>query len=159
NSAIAAGKEVMRHFDDNPFWRARVDVIHGFNFGSKWLGASELFWKELNVKPSLPTKVQDPPAAQFKLDPILRQKRQFDQLADYIQKLLSASKQRREEFFWSKLDTSSVEKFQKSQEPLRDYFWKEIIGKLPEPNVPINPRTRLLYQTPKWKAYEVVLDV
>ena len=87
------------------------------------------------------------------------QKRQFDQLVDYTQKLLPAAKQRREEFFWSKLDTSSLEKFKKSQEPLRDYFWNEIIGKLPEPTMPLNPRTRLLYETPKWKGYEVVLDV
>jgi cephalosporin-C deacetylase-like acetyl esterase len=92
-------------------------------------------------------------------NPDQRQKRQFDQLVDYTQKLLPAAKQRREEFFWSKLDTSSLDKLRKSQEPLRDYFWKEIIGKLPEPTMPMNPRTRLVYETPKWKGYEVVLDV
>lgn len=88
-----------------------------------------------------------------------RQKRQFDQLVDYTQKLLPASKHEREKFFWSKLDTSSVDKFKKSQEPLREHFWQELMGKLPEPNVPMNPRTRLIYETPKWKGYEVVLDV
>ncbi|MCI0378757.1 MAG: hypothetical protein L0215_14205 [Gemmataceae bacterium] len=93
------------------------------------------------------------------LDPDARQKRQFDQLVDFTQKLLPESKHRRQEFFWSKLDTSSLDKFKKSQEPLRDYFSKEIIGQLPEPNVPLNPRTRLLYDTPKWSGYEVVLDV
>ncbi|MCI0638694.1 MAG: dienelactone hydrolase family protein [Gemmataceae bacterium] len=92
-------------------------------------------------------------------DPDARQKRQFDQLVEFTQKLLPESKHRRQEFFWSKLDTSSLDKFKKSQEPLRDYFSKEIIGQLPEPNVPPNPRTRLLYDTPKWSGYEVVLDV
>ncbi|MBI3407602.1 MAG: hypothetical protein HY040_04510 [Planctomycetes bacterium] len=92
-------------------------------------------------------------------DPAPRQKSQFDELVDFTQKLLPASVQKRQDFFWSKLDTSSLEKFQKSQEPLRDYFHREIIGKLPEPSVPLNPRTRLIYDTPKWKGYEVVLDV
>jgi dienelactone hydrolase len=92
-------------------------------------------------------------------DPAPRQKRQFDQLVDYTQNLLPEAARKRQDFFWSKLDTSSVDKFQKSQEPLRDYFWNEIIGKLPRPTMPLNPRTRLLYDTPKWKGYEVVLDL
>ncbi len=92
-------------------------------------------------------------------DPEGRQRRQFDQLVDYTQKLMPDAVQRRQEFFWNKLDTSSLDKFQKSQEPLRDYFWENIIGKLPAANVPINPRTRVLYDTPKYKAYEVVLDL
>ena len=36
----------------------------------------------------------------------------------------------------------------------------DIIGKLPEPTMPLNPRTRLhLRRRRKWKGYEVVLDV
>ncbi|MCI0682055.1 MAG: hypothetical protein L0Y71_08125 [Gemmataceae bacterium] len=92
-------------------------------------------------------------------DPESRQRRQFTQLVDYTQRLLPDAAPRRQEFFWSKLDTSSLEKFKKSQEPLRDYFWKNIIGKLPEPTLPMNPRTRLHHETAKYKAYEVVLDV
>jgi hypothetical protein len=41
---------------------------------------------------------------------------------------------------------------------LRKHFHEDIIGKLPESKVPLNPRTRLRYETPKYKAYEVVLD-
>ena len=32
-------------------------------------------------------------------------------------------------------------------------------GRCPAPDVPANPRTRLIYDEPKWKGYEVVLDV
>ncbi len=92
-------------------------------------------------------------------DPESRQKRQFDQLVDHTQKLMPDAVQRRQEFFWNKLDTSSLDKFKKSQEPLRQYFHENIIGKLPEPTMPLNPRTRLHHETPKYKAYEVVLDV
>jgi cephalosporin-C deacetylase-like acetyl esterase len=88
-----------------------------------------------------------------------RQKRQFDQLVDYTQKLLPESATRRQEFFWSKLKTSSVKEYEKSTRELRDSFLHDIIGKLPEPTMPMNPRTRLAYETPKWKGYEVVLDL
>jgi dienelactone hydrolase len=92
-------------------------------------------------------------------DPAPRQQRQFRQVVDYTQKLLPEAARRRQDFFWSKLDTSSVEKYQKSTQPLREYFHDEIIGRLPAPTRPPNARTRLIYDEPKWKGYEVVLDV
>src|SRR5262249_19603582 len=91
-------------------------------------------------------------------DPAPRQKRQFDQLVDFTQNLLPEAAKRRHEFLWSKLDTSSLGKLQKSQAAPRQYFAKEIIGELPQPDMPLNPRTRLIYETDKWKGYEVVLD-
>lgn len=92
-------------------------------------------------------------------DPSNRQERQFNQLVDYTQKLMPDAVRRRQEFFWNKLDTSSLDKFKKSQEPLRQYFHEHIIGRLPEPTMPLNPRTRLHHETAKYKAYEVVLDL
>ncbi len=146
--------------DKKTFPRAMVWSNQLTDAGYNFLIESPGFWRDLGVDPDHPrtaqAKLQD---NRKNFNPDQRQKRQFDQLVDYTQKLLPVAKQRREEFFWSKLDTSSVEKLQKSQEPLRDYFWKEIIGKLPEPSLPMNPRTRLLYETPRWKGYEVVLDV
>lgn len=88
-----------------------------------------------------------------------RRHRQFDELVNYSQNLLGPAVKKRQDFFWSKLDTSSLDKFKKSQEPLRDYFWNEVIGKLPAPTLPMNPRTRLIMEEPKWKGYEVVLDL
>jgi hypothetical protein len=41
----------------------------------------------------------------------------------------------------------------------RDAIWEEMIGRLPAPRLPANPRTRLLYETPKFRGYEVMLDV
>ena len=91
-------------------------------------------------------------------DPKDRLHRQFDQLVDHTQRLLKESVFRRREF-WSKSDTSSAEKWQESCKFYRDYLWDEVIGRLPKANLPINPRTRLIYDQPKWKGYEVVLDV
>jgi dienelactone hydrolase len=92
-------------------------------------------------------------------DPAARQHRQFDQLVAYTQKLWRDSEPVRNEFFWKKGDTSSPEKWQKSVEPLRAYFWEEVIGKLPPTTLPPNPRSRQLYDEPKWTGHEVMLDL
>jgi hypothetical protein len=42
---------------------------------------------------------------------------------------------------------------------VRDYLWDEVIGRSPPPSVPANPRTRLIYDEPNWKGYEVMLDI
>ncbi len=61
--------------------------------------------------------------------------------------------------YWSQLDTTTPEKFQQTIEPYRDYFREEVIGQWKIDRMPANPRTRLVYDQPKWKGYEVVLDV
>jgi dienelactone hydrolase len=91
-------------------------------------------------------------------DPSPRQRRQFDQLVDFTQKLMPEAERCRDELF-AKADRSSPEKWRESTQPLRDYFWEEIIGKLPASKKPINARTRLVYDEPRWKGYEVVLDL
>jgi cephalosporin-C deacetylase-like acetyl esterase len=91
-------------------------------------------------------------------DPEQRQKRQFDQLVAFTQHLWRDSEATRDQF-WSKADASSPEKWEKSTKAQRDYFWDEVIGKLPATTLPMNVRTRLAYETPNWKGYEVVLDL
>jgi dienelactone hydrolase len=110
---------------------------------------------------SVELKTDDTPPAdrRHNFDPAPRQKRQFDQLVDFTQKLMRDSEQRRAETFWAKLDTSSLDKYEKSCEPFRKQLWEEVIGKLPAPTEPMNPRTRQLYDEPKWKGYEVTLDL
>jgi dienelactone hydrolase len=88
-----------------------------------------------------------------------RQHRQFDQLVAFTQKVMRDSEYRRAETFWAKLDASSVEKYQASTAPFRKQLWEEVIGKLPDPTSPMNPRTRQSYDEPKWKGYEVTLDL
>src|SRR5262249_12401588 len=58
-----------------------------------------------------------------------------------------------------KADQSSPEKWQESVTFYRDYFWEEVLGKLPRPTLPANPRTRLAYDEPKWKGDEGTLDL
>ncbi|MCG9127157.1 prolyl oligopeptidase family serine peptidase [Candidatus Poribacteria bacterium] len=88
-----------------------------------------------------------------------RQQRQFIQLVDFTQRLLREAATRRQEFFWQKTDNSSLDNWKNSCVEFKEYFWKEVIGRCPSPNVHPNPKTRLIYDEPKWTGYEVVLDV
>ena len=59
----------------------------------------------------------------------------------------------------AKLDTSSLEKYEKTAERYRDYFADEVIGRFDDALLPPNARTRKVYDEPKYTGYEVVLDV
>ncbi len=90
--------------------------------------------------------------------PETRLYRQFHQLIAFTQDALRQAASRREAF-WSKADRSSIEHWQETCQYYRDYLWDEVIGRCPPPSVPTNPRTRLIYDEPGFKGYEVVLDV
>ncbi len=89
---------------------------------------------------------------------VARHKRQFDQLVAFTQNLWRLSEPVRKDY-WKKADASSPEKWEQSCEPYRNHFHEEAIGKLPEPTMPLNPRSRPIYDTPKWTGHEVMLDV
>jgi dienelactone hydrolase len=92
------------------------------------------------------------------VDPSARMHRQFDQLVARTQEIVRQSPRRRQEF-WAKADASSPEQWQKTTGFYRDYIWRQVIGRMPDPSVPAHPRTRLIYDQPKFRGYEVVLDV
>jgi dienelactone hydrolase len=87
-----------------------------------------------------------------------RLRRQFQEILDHTQTLVRAGQDRRTAF-WAKADASSVESWQKTGEWYRNYLWDEIIGRLPQPAGGMNPRTRLIYDEPAYRGYEVVLDL
>jgi len=115
--------------------------------------------QELASKEQIQPSGTLPSDARKDFDSAARQKRQFDQLVAFTQKLMRDSEAKRQADFWSKIDTSSLEKFQASTESFRKQLWEEVLGKLPKPTEKMNPRTREIYDTPKWKGYEVVLDL
>jgi hypothetical protein len=77
---------------------------------------------------------------------------------NYTQRLIRQSPRRREEF-WAKADASSPEKWKSSTKAYRDAIWNGVIGRMPDPSAPLNPRTRQIYDQPKFRGYEVMLDV
>lgn len=91
-------------------------------------------------------------------DPQKRLKRQLDELTEFTQRLMRESEYTRRAF-WSKADRGSVEKWKESTKPYRDYFANEMIGRFDLERLPAKPRTRKVYDEPKYTGYEVVLDV
>ena len=82
-----------------------------------------------------------------------RQERQVRELQEFTQRLLRDSERVRDEFFWNALKKgASVESFRK-------IFSEDVIGRFPDPAIPLNPRMRKIYDKPKWTGYEVMLDV
>ncbi|RLS44477.1 MAG: hypothetical protein DWH84_04525 [Planctomycetota bacterium] len=87
-----------------------------------------------------------------------RQQRQVRELTEFTQKLLRKSFRVRNQY-WASADRSSVEKWVATADVLRNKVHEELIGKLPEPTMPLNPRTRKVLEEKEYTGYEVVLDV
>jgi dienelactone hydrolase len=106
-------------------------------------------------------------------DPASRQQRQVKQLENHVQQLVRNSEHVRDQFFLYKVapqvvnkpwnlrlrhETISADDFARSAREYRDFFWEEVLGKIDEPLLEPNPRTRRIYDRPKWTGYDVVLD-
>ncbi|MGD0746085.1 MAG: dienelactone hydrolase family protein [Verrucomicrobiota bacterium] len=91
-------------------------------------------------------------------DPAARQAAQVHELDRHNQRLLAESPYVRQKFM-TNLDTTSPEKFRQSAEGYRDFFYRQVIGRFDDPVLPANPRSRVIYDEPKWTGYEVMLGV
>ena len=151
----------MRGPGDSPIGPGSQQALNAF---LKMLGAG------LSVRASGPAPVD----SRKSFDIAARQDRQVGGMQQRVQAMVRDSDHVRNEFFWDKLvpyvetepwnmklhfDRLPAEPFIKGAEWYRDNFWREVIGKLEEPLLPPNPRTRKAYDTQKFVGYEVVLDV
>ena len=120
--------------------------------------ALRAFLKVLGVRRGLAASGRQPRQGKQRNDPEARLKRQFQQLVDHTQLLLREAEFRRAEF-WANADDRNAQTWARSSKWYRRYFWAEVIGRLPAATLPPRPRTRLVYDEPKFRGYEVVLDV
>lgn len=125
-------------------------------FGSE--GALSVFVAALSGEARLAPQGSAPGDLWSSFDPAVRQARQLHELDRHSQQVLSESPYVRERFM-TNLDTTSPEKFRKSADNYRDLFYQEVIGRFDEPMLPMNPRSRIKYDQPKWTGYEVTIDV
>jgi dienelactone hydrolase len=91
--------------------------------------------------------------------PDARLKRQFGQLADYSEGLVEASPYQRQAFLAGLKRQEGVPAYVKSAKIYGDYLEENIIGRINEEFSRPNPRSRLAYNMPEFRGYEVVLDV
>ena len=113
----------------------------------------------------------EPPAATHQIDAAARQARQLKQMDEFTQRLLAASDQDRRQFIninlpeyddkegKNRVDTSSLDAYNKSIERYRDYYREEVIGRFDKPLLAANPRLRKTHDAATWTGYEVMLDV
>lgn len=92
------------------------------------------------------------------IDADARQQRQVQELVDHLQRVLHLSYKTRDKL-WSKADRSTPEKWAATVEPYRTMVWDELIGRIPDPVIAPNPRTRKVLDEKEYTGYEVVLDV
>jgi cephalosporin-C deacetylase-like acetyl esterase len=120
--------------------------------------ALETFAEQLGIHAPLSFSHDKPELTDAQVDSADRQRRQVQEIVAYTQRLMRLSPKVRDAF-WSKADCSNPETWHQSTEYYRNYVWEEMIGKLPAPTMPLNPRTRLLLDAPAYSAYEVAIDV
>ena len=87
-----------------------------------------------------------------------RQERAVRELSRYSQRLLVACDAERAAGFWAGLPLEPAA-YEAHVARHRERLWNDVIGRLPDPSLPINPRSRLVRETETVAIYEVVLDV
>ena len=141
------------------------------------------FFRSLKVGAGLQASGTPPRDQRENYDPQARLQRQFNQMVGFTQALIRKSPDRRREF-WAKANSTwptqqegenrsdtppwqclqsqwsnSAEQWNAATKWYKNYIWEEVIGRLPAASLPANPRTRMVNDTPKFKSYEVMLDV
>jgi dienelactone hydrolase len=110
-------------------------------------------------------------------DPDGRQQRQVAELEGHVQRLLRSADAMRNAFFLNqttlirtlaprgerfrmfRVKEQSPDVFAREVRPLREVLAVDVIGRIEDPVLPAAPRSRKVYDRPKWRGYEVMLDV
>jgi dienelactone hydrolase len=105
--------------------------------------------------------------------PALRQFAQMKEIEAHVQRLLRGSDRIRNDFFlykvmpefrneawtYAQFADKKPDKFIAAAKGFRNTFSEEVLGRIDTPLPTPKPRTRKIYDKPKWTGYEVVLDV
>ena len=91
-------------------------------------------------------------------NPATRQRRQVKELEAYTQRLWRESEPARAEVRAEARGTTPAQWRERSK-AYEQSLWKEVIGRLPDPDRRARPRSRQLRETADWTLYEVKLDV
>jgi dienelactone hydrolase len=120
--------------------------------------ALQSFLRSMGVKPALQASGGLPVDNRQNHDPMPRLHRQFEQMVGFTQALIQQSPTRRKEF-WAKADPSSIQAWKATTQFYREFIWDHVIGRMPSPTLPPHARTRLILDEPRYRGYEVLLDV
>lgn len=86
-----------------------------------------------------------------------RQERLVREWEIFTRKIFVDAEKERTRRIWDHLRNTNT--FLAMSKTNREFFWREVIGKLDAAKLPPNPRTRKIYDEAKWTGYDVMLDV
>ena len=116
--------------------------------------------RTLGVKWDPPPLAEDASTAQGRKGdaPSLRQQRQVAELIEHCQRMARQSEAARAEY-WKTAVPKNAAEWPEATRQLRDQCWNDVIGRLPDPSLPPNPRVRKMEERPEYVMSEVMLDV
>ncbi len=88
-----------------------------------------------------------------------RQERLVREMERHTQRLLTLASEVRDDFLWNKVKPNTTNEWQAAMRAYQTKLWDEAIGRFAKSTNELNPRTRKIYDKPKWTGYDVVLDV
>ncbi len=92
-------------------------------------------------------------------DAVEQQRRLVGGIQGTLQDLLRVSDRLRDQRYLKRAGRESAESLTREAARWRSTFWKDVLGKVDDPMVAANPRSRRWRETATWTGYEVVLDV
>jgi hypothetical protein len=134
----------------------------------------QAFAQLLGVNSSMASSAKLPKDMRPTYSPDERQHRLVIGLENHAQALMRGSDRVREKFFLHKIIPALADEqwnVELRQQPLpvdtlvtqavkyRQYYWNEVLGRIDDPVLPPNPRSRQILNSAKWTGYDVVLDV
>lgn len=148
------------------------DAGEAVKFGSD--KALNKFTQQMGKNALMPLSNELPMERRRSFDPKERQIIQLNQLEAHVQGMVRDSDMTRNNFFLYKAIPEFAKKewstkryhpyfesghFLNEAQKYRKIFWEDVLGKFEDPYLPLNPRTRKVYDEVLWTGYEVVLDV
>ena len=88
-----------------------------------------------------------------------RTHRQLRELEHFCKQAVLDAEAERDSTFWKALPLKSAEAFEAHIGKERERFWQELIGRLPDPDLPAQAKTRLALENDKVSVHEVRLNV
>ncbi|MEX2512046.1 MAG: alpha/beta hydrolase family protein [Cyclobacteriaceae bacterium] len=86
-----------------------------------------------------------------------KQQRTVKDMEFHLQQLIPKSEKIRENYFWETLN-EDAKGIESAKDEHRERLW-QVIGRLPDPDLPPNPMARKYAESDNWTGYEVKLDV
>jgi cephalosporin-C deacetylase-like acetyl esterase len=88
-----------------------------------------------------------------------REERTVRELGQFTQRLIVSCEAERQKRLWDRVPLKPLADFEAHMARERGTFWNEVLGRLPDPNMPFNAKSRVVRETEKVTIHELTLDV